>query len=31
MPTDLTFDHAVRPRGARMAIVAFLLGAVPSS
>ena len=28
MPTDKLLDHAVRLRGARMAIVAFLLGAV---
>lgn len=28
MPTDRLFDHATRLRGARMAIVAFLLGAV---
>ena len=28
MPADRLFDHATRLRGARMAIVAFLLGAV---
>ena len=28
MPTERTLDHAIRLRGARMAIVAFLLGAV---
>ena len=28
MPTERTLDHAIRLRGARLAIVAFLLGAV---